>query len=374
MNSSETDILIIADSDRNADMLYASGIFIPDAFTFFRVKGKTVIIVNDLEIDRARRDARVDLVLSYSDLEFSFKTGQKKKRPSYCEVVAASLKYFKAKRFFVPPTFPYKMALDLRKQGIVTVPVDAIFPKREFKTENEIKLIGDSLRLTEAGMLAAYNLIKNSSIKGRFLEYKGEKVTSEMVRAEIDTTIARRGGLASNTIVACGNQACDPHERGHGSLYAGETIIVDIFPRHQGSGYYGDMTRTWVRGKASSKLKKMYKVVRQGQQIAYKGMRPGQDGALVHESIKAYFAEQGFPTERVQGRQSGFFHGTGHGLGLDIHEEPRFGKTQFKKGQVITVEPGLYYCGLGGIRVEDVAVVTGKGAKVISKFHYTFEI
>jgi Xaa-Pro aminopeptidase len=209
---------------------------------------------------------------------------------------------------------------------------------------------------------------------GKKLTWSGKTLTSEILRAEIDSAVLRAGGLPANTIVAGGDQACDPHERGSGPLKANSLIILDIFPRDAKSGYFGDMTRTVVRGKASDEQRKLWETVREGQELALKKMKPGADGLTVHNEVNQLFTDRGFPTEVRNGKQVGFFHGTGHGLGLEIHEIPRFQKTVFKVGQVITVEPGLYYPGLGGVRIEDVAVVTKSGNRLISRFEKRLEI
>ena len=186
--------------------------------------------------------------------------------------------------------------------------------------------------------------------------------------------ISRAGGLPANTIVAGGDQACDPHERGSGPLKADSLIILDVFPRDAKSGYYGDLTRTVLRGRASEDQRRLWETVREGQALALKKMKPGVDGLSVHNEIKQLFTERGYPTEVRNGRHVGFFHGTGHGLGLEIHEVPRFQKTVFKQGQVLTVEPGLYYPGIGGVRLEDVVVLTRTGIRMLSKIEKRLEI
>jgi Xaa-Pro aminopeptidase len=174
--------------------------------------------------------------------------------------------------------------------------------------------------------------------------------------------------------VAGGDQACDPHERGYGPLKANSLIILDIFPRVAATGYFGDLTRTVVRGRASEQQRRLWETVNAGQALALRKMKPGVDGLTLHNEIKKFFADQGYPTELRNGQNVGFFHGTGHGLGLEIHEHPRFQKTVFKVGQVLTVEPGLYYPGLGGVRTEDVVAVTGKGIRMLSKFPNNLEL
>ena len=150
-------------------------------------------------------------------------------------------------------------------------------------------------------------------------------LTSEKLRAVIDTAILQAGGLASHTIVAGGKQGCDPHEAGYGPLRANEPIILDIFPRSQKTGYFGDITRTVVRGRASEAVRKLYDTVRQGQKLAFQKMRPGVPTAEVHRTVQEFFEREGYRTGRRNGRMEGFFHGTGHGLGLEIHEAPRVG-------------------------------------------------
>ena len=195
-----------------------------------------------------------------------------------------------------------------------------------------------------------------------------------MLRAEIDSAILRAGGLPANTIVAGGDQACDPHERGHGPLYANSLIILDIFPRDAKTGYYGDMTRTVMRGRATEAQRKLWETVKAGQALALKEIKAGVDGLSIHQAIQKLFVDRGYPTEVRNGRRVGFFHGTGHGLGLEIHEYPRLQKVTLKAGQALTVEPGLYYPGIGGARIEDVVIVERGGCRILSRFPKQLEI
>jgi len=159
-------------------------------------------------------------------------------------------------------------------------------------------------------------------------------------------------------------------------LYANQSIIMDIFPRDSQSRYFADLTRTVVRGKASPKLKKMFEAVKEGQQIAFKSIRDGTDGSMIHTAIQNRFEALGFKTGVQNGRMQGFFHGTGHGLGLEIHEPPRIslGKDILKTGQVVTVEPGLYYEDAGGIRLEDDVVVTKTGCFNLTRLPKILEL
>jgi Xaa-Pro aminopeptidase len=359
--------LIIAASEQCPDLLYATRFFAPDPFLFLEKNGRRFIVLNDLEIDRGRTQAKVDEVVSYSEIAKRTPGGG---CPSFAEVAIRFLKEQKVRRARVPSSFPLGLANQLTEAGIRLEPQPGLFWKeREFKDAEALRLVGRALRITEAGLARAMEVLAASDIGPRNrLRWAGRALTSEILRAEIDSAVLRAGGQPAHTIVAGGNQACDPHERGSGPLRAGSLIILDIFPRDARTGYFGDMTRTVVRGRASEGQRRLWQTVKQGQALVLEAMKPGADGEKIHGAVKQFFAAEGYPTEMRQGRQTGFFHGTGHGLGLEIHEEPRFARTVFKPGQVITVEPGLYYPGLGGVRIEDVVAVTQTGIRMLSNF------
>lgn len=367
--------LIVAASEHDPDMLYATRFFAPDAFIFLKERGKRTLVLSDLEIDRARKQAQADEFVSYSALEREVQ-GNRRKSPAYEKVLSHFLRKRGVRSALVPANFPLGFAQELAASKIRLRTTNELFwPEREAKTDEELKLMRRALQITEAGMARAMEVLGASKPgAGKKLAWSGKTLTSEILRAEIDSAILRAGGLPANTIVAGGDQACDPHDRGSGPLKANSLIILDIFPRDAKSGYFGDMTRTVVRGRASEEQRKLWQTVREGQELALRKMKPGVDGLNLHNEVKQYFTNHGFPTEVRGGRQVGFFHGTGHGLGLEIHEFPRFQKTIFKVGQVLTVEPGLYYPGLGGARIEDVAVVTKSGNRLISRFEKRLEI
>jgi Xaa-Pro aminopeptidase len=367
--------LIVAASDHDADMLYATRMFVPDPFIFLQQNGKRTIVLSDLEIDRGRKQAQADEILAYSEFEREVQ-GKAKKAPPFDKVLSHFLRKRAVKSAVVPANFPLGYAQELSRAKIKLEATNGLFwPEREAKTEDELRMMRRALSITEKGMARAIEVLSACKARrGKRLDWFGRVLTSEMLRAEIDSAILHAGGLPANTIVAGGDQACDPHERGSGPLFADSLIILDIFPRDASTGYYGDMTRTVVRGRASEEQRRVYDTVRKGQELALKKMKPGVDGLELHNEVKQFFTDQGFPTEVRNGRQVGFFHGTGHGLGLEIHEIPRFQKTVFKPGQVLTVEPGLYYPGLGGVRIEDVAVVTESGNRIISRFEKRLEI
>jgi Xaa-Pro aminopeptidase len=358
--------VMVADTEHDANMFYAVGIFIPDPFIYFEIAGQKHIVVSDLEIDRAKAQATVDRVLPL----------RKYKTRGLEYVLPAVLREHRVRRIEVPMNFPVGLAKRLR--GIqVRVKPDPFLPEREVKSAAEVRKLQAALRLAEEGMRAGINVIRMSRIgRDGYLYWRNERLTSEDVQGVINATMAGLGGVAPMTIVAGGNQACDPHEAGRGPLRAHWPIILDIFPRDSKTGYWGDISRTVVRGKARERVKDMFATVAKGQEIAFGKLRAGVNGREIHEAIQALFKQRGFRTGRKGGRMQGFFHGTGHGLGLEIHEPPRVAPVDviLKAGQVVTVEPGLYYPGIGGVRLEDVAVITKTGARNLTTFPKFLEI
>lgn len=367
--------LIVAPSDTDADMLYATRIFIGDPFIFLQQKGKRILVLSDLEIDRAKKNAKADEFVMFNQLEREVQ-GKAKKAPPYEKVLAHFLTKRGVKRALVPANFPLGFANEIKRNGIALETSNGLFwPAREKKTAEEIRLLERALRMTETGMKRGMEILKTSKLgTGKKLKWSGKTLTSEILRAEIDSAILRAGGVPTNTIVAGGDQACDPHERGFGPLRADSLIILDIFPRDGKTGYWGDMTRTVVRGRASEQQRKLWEAVKAGQTLALKRIKAGVDGMSIHQAITELFERRGFPTEVRNGRRVGFFHGTGHGLGLEIHEYPRLQKVVLKAGQCLTVEPGLYYPGIGGARIEDVVIVEKTGCRILSRFPKQLEI
>jgi len=367
--------LIVAPSDTDADMLYATRIFIGDPFIFLQQKGKRILVLSDLEIDRAKKNAKADEFVMFNQLEREVQ-GKAKKAPPCEKVLAHFLTKRGVKRALVPANFPLSFANEIKRNGIALETSNGLFwPAREKKTAEEIRLLERALRMTETGMKRGMEILKASKPgTGKKLKWSGKTLTSEILRAEIDSAILRAGGVPTNTIVAGGDQACDPHERGFGPLRADSLIILDIFPRDGKTGYWGDMTRTVVRGRASEQQRKLWEAVKAGQTLALKRIKAGVDGMSIHQAITELFERRGFPTEVRNGRRVGFFHGTGHGLGLEIHEYPRLQKVVLKAGQCLTVEPGLYYPGIGGARIEDVVIVEKTGCRILSRFPKQLEI
>jgi Xaa-Pro aminopeptidase len=367
--------LIFASSELSPDMLYLTGFSVPDPFLYLERNGKKIILLSDLEIDRGRKEANVDEIAPLSAIQRLLEKRLKKK-PTIEEIITEFLRKRRVKQAQVPADFPLGLANVLAKAGIKISPVTGFFCEaREFKTDEELKRLQDAIRITEIGLERAYEVLRAAEIKpGRKLIWAGNPLTSEILRAEIDSAILRAGGTPTNSIVAGGDQACDPHDRGSGQLKANSLIILDVFPRDSRTGFYGDLTRTVVRGKASPAQRKLWETVLEAQEMALREIAPSHSGEELQERVKTFFKDRGYPTEQRDGRWTGFFHGLGHGLGLEIHEAPRIAATEFKIGQVLTVEPGLYFPGVGGVRHEDDGVVTESGFRVLSKFPKVLEL
>ena len=369
---------MVADSEHDANMLYAARMFLPDPFIYLRIRGRCQMVVNDLELDRARDEARHCRVLSLTRCQKQIHRRDLEKATSP-EVIRFLLRAARLKKIFVPHNFPLGLARALGKLKLkVKVKPGPFFPEREVKSAEEVKKISAALMMAEVGLAEGIQALKNSKIdRRRRLLYHHVPLTSEKLRGIINTAILQAGGLASHTIVAGGRQGCNPHDQGHGPLRANEPIILDVFPRSQKTGYFGDITRTVVRGRASDGVRSLHQTVAEGQEVAFARMRNKAPCRQVHMAVLDFFTAQGYKTGRGEGRMHGFFHGTGHGLGLEIHEAPRvspISKDTLRTGNVVTVEPGLYYHELGGVRLEDVALITGNGPRNLTKFEKVLEI
>ncbi|MFN8009671.1 MAG: Xaa-Pro peptidase family protein [Terriglobia bacterium] len=370
--------LIVAASEKDANLLYATRFFAPDPFIYFTSRGKSFLVMSDLEIDRARKQARVNNILSLSDVMRSMRKSQSKTFGTPA-ILAELFTRRRIQTVEIPWDFPTEFADQLRKVGFqLKISAGDFFPERQIKTSEEIRAIQKAQQVAEAGMHEGIELIRRARIASSgFLVLEGSKLTSERVKYRIAETILREGHIATHTIVSGGRQACDPHEEGHGPLRAHQPIILDIFPRSQQTGYWGDITRTVIKGRISETLARLYETVLEGQKTALEEIKEGVGGNLIHQSVANLFMNRGFKTGRRKGRMEGFFHGTGHGVGLEIHELPRLStgaSSPLKAGHIVTVEPGLYYPELGGVRIEDLVLVTKGGYRNLTRFPKIFKV
>ena len=367
-------VLLAGSSQSDTDIHYLSGFTAPDPFLFLKTNDKNYLVVSSMEKGRAEKQSgsRTEV---YTPSELGLTRKQSGKAVNQ---VIAIIKKANLSRIQVPMDFPAGVFQALVKKGInVSIIAESACSERKIKTKAEIICIRDSQRAAVASMNAAIALIASARIgRENCLRIGKEPLTSEKIRRLIHKTLIDHDCVGLETIVAGGDQGTDPHERGHGQLYAGQAIILDIFPRSEKTGYWGDITRTVCRGSASPELKKLYNAVKASQAAALRAVKPGICADEVHTAAKSVFAQRGYETKEVGGRHVGFIHGTGHGVGLDIHERPRVGTSgeTLEPGNIITVEPGLYYPGLGGVRIEDTIVVTAKGWRYLAPCEKKFEL
>jgi Xaa-Pro aminopeptidase len=369
-------LLFFDDTSRNLDLRYFCGFEVHDPFIALQVGRKKIGVLNALEFGRGLKESNFDEIIPLEDLTAAAQAGGIA-QPSPADHIAVLAQKFGLRELEVPEDFPAALLVKLSGLGLELKVIEGpVFAQREVKSEDEVKAIREGNRCAAVGFAAAEQMLRESTVKGRRLVHDGRVLTSERVRTAIQTACIQAGGFPADTIVAGGDQACDPHCRGSGALKAHELIIIDIFPRMFKTGYWGDMTRTFLRGEANDAQRQLVQAVADAQKAALRKIKAGVMGTVPHEACKTVFAARNYVTELTDSGAVGFFHGTGHGLGLAIHEAPRIGtvKRRLRKGAVVTVEPGLYYPGLGGVRIEDVVQVTAKKPRKLSKYHYTWEL
>jgi len=369
--------LLYADTHSCPDALYYGGVEMSDPFICFGHSGRRHAIVSALEFGRVRRTSRFDVVQPLDAFVERARREWPERRPGAAEVIRLAARDLSQRRFRIPDIFPTGLYTQLTALGLeLKVARGALFPEREIKTAAEIAAIREGNRCSAIGLAAAEGILRSSRVRGRRLYHRGRVVTSESVKQAIEVAVLEARAVSAHTIVAGGDQACDPHERGHGPLRPDELIIVDIFPRVTRHGYHGDMTRTFLRGRANERQQALVHAVREAQRAALRRLRAGVNGRDVHQECVNVFARAGFATRHLKSGSVGFFHGTGHGLGLAVHELPRLsGSVDYTvpEGSVVTVEPGLYYPGLGACRIEDVALVTPGVPHLLSRYSYDWQ-
>ncbi|MBN1863310.1 MAG: aminopeptidase P family protein [Victivallales bacterium] len=374
--------LIFAKSSSCADMLYATGFLAFDPFLYFETEKEKGVIVSSLEFGRASKEARKGIkVYEPRDL-----FGRRADRVSIATLIQKLDRLFPKNSWCVPADFPLNIGLQLKRRKIKISPArKPLFPERTRKSIQEVAAIKAALSISEAAMAKAMQIIVDSIVSrdGTLIRNKAP-LTSEKIKFEISMVLLEAGAHAESTIVACGGQAADPHNSGSGPIRAGQPIVIDIFPRLLDprdpaipSGYWGDITRTFVKGKAPYRLRKAYDAVKEARDRAKDFIKPGVSGAEAFRIAADTLEKHGFKTEKVNGVNQGFFHGLGHGVGLDIHEPPALSLRNphpLEQGNIVTVEPGLYYPDLGGIRLEDMVLVQKNSSLTLNSFQDHFEI
>ena len=365
--------LIEADAE-TADQYYLSGFDAPDPFLTLYDGEVHLLMQRGLEMGRAKAEARAATV--ESNVDFGYLDLKEDYHPqlAHRKAIARWLDHYGVASVATPPEFPLATADRLREEGIDLRPDDesALETIRGTKTEAEVDHIRTAQRANEAAMARAEGLIAGAEVDGEgHLVHEGDVLTSERVREEIEVTLVRQGCALSETIVACGADAAEPHERGSGPLESGEPIIVDIFPQHKETRYHADMTRTFCRGEPSETVREWYDLTLRAQEAALAAIRPGATGEDVDRAAAAVYEDAGLPTLYTDPEtETGYIHATGHGVGLEVHEYPKLAEDgpELRPGHVVTVEPGLYDPDVGGIRLEDFVVVTEEGYENLTEY------
>jgi Xaa-Pro aminopeptidase len=364
--------LLVSESYHNADMYYATGFLAPDKFVYLCQDNAEYLFVSQMEYERAKKESKVKNVHSLEEYGYMDRLRDVKDVDiALADTLAAILSSLKIKKVRVPKDFSLLLGDMLRARGIEVVPVPKLFEEaRSIKSPEEVEKIRRAQAVNEKAMARAVGIIKKSKARNGVLYYEGKPLTSEFLQKEIELEFIENGYDTTGSIVAAGPLSADPHFAGEGAVKENEPIVIDIYPYSKKDRYFADMTRTVVKGKPSPEIQKMYDTVLEAQKLALNAIRVGVTGKQVNDMVCEYFEKHGYGTTRTKSTD-GFIHSTGHGVGIDIHEQPSVGESglePLKPGQVVTVEPGLYKPGVGGVRIEDIVVVTHNGNVNLTKF------
>jgi len=362
IRKSGTDAYIVYASSRDADMRYLTHFTTSDPFVYFRKqRGKGTMIISQMEVGRASREG-IAAVMTRAEagLPEILKT-EKDPYLATARMIAGQA----GKKVLVPPNFPVALAHALGKFCTVVVDTGTVAAMRAKKSRTEIHSLKEVQKITGKAMKQAYSLLRNASVKKGILYHDKKPLTSERIRFVLHSVLLEHGCTAEDTIVSCGEDTAIPHMTGTGPLYADEPIIIDLFPRDERSGYYADMTRTFVKGEPSREIHEMYAALREAKRLAMSRIRSGVKGSEIHQTVVDFFHDAGYDSNT-----RGFVHNLGHGVGLQVHELPTVGPggKELSVGNVITIEPGLYYPGTGGVRLEDIGAVTRTGFTNFTSF------
>lgn len=356
-----------------ADQYYLSGFDAPDPFVTLYDGEVRLLFSRSLEYGRAVRESRATSVERGTDYDLDARIDTHGRPGGWIRTIGAFLEGYDIDSVATPPTFPLRTADGLRQQGIDVEPDDEsiITDIRAVKTPTEHDHIRAAQRANEAAMQTAERLIGDASVQEGTLRLDGDPLTSERVKTAIEITLLEHGCGLDETIVACERDAADPHERGSGPLTAGEPIIIDIFPRDKSTKYHADMTRTFCKGDPDQRLREWYDLTQEAKTAALQTLEPGVTGEAVHDAVCDVYEAADIPTLRSEpDTETGFIHSTGHGIGLEVHEQPRVapGGETLEPGHVVTIEPGLYDPAVGGVRIEDLVVVTADGYDNLTEY------
>jgi Xaa-Pro aminopeptidase len=376
--SAVPDILIYGDTVRSPELRHEVPVPIPDPFLYAEKGDRRVAILHSLEIPRVRADAPDLEILPLEQLGVDELLAQGNPWwQNELDIALRACRELAVVRVAVPATFPVAHADFLRANGVeVVVERDLFLDRRRSKNETELAGIRRAQRACEAGLDAARELLRQARPNGAGLEVEGEPLTSERLKRVIEDVFADHEVEGSDLIVSHGAQTAVGHDSGSGQIAPNEPIVFDLFPRDKATGCYSDMTRTYVVGEPTDEVKEWHSLVKQALESSTAAVKPGVNGRSLFEQVCNHFQAAGYKTqlnkEPGEVLEDGFFHSLGHGVGLEVHELPFMGRVgnDLIPGDVITIEPGLYRSGYGGVRLEDIVVVTEDGHEVITSYPY----
>ena len=374
------DVLILADSTRSPEMRHEVPLAIPDAFLYAERNGRRVTVVSSLEAPRiAEAEPGIEVVpLEALGIDELLAAGT---APSevVLQVYTRACRELGISTASVPPSFPVELADRLRENEIeLRVDREYFEERRRRKNATEIEGLRRAQRACEAALDVAREMLRSASL-GDTLLLDGEPLTSERIKAEVERVFGEHGAYAEEFIVSHGPQTAIGHEAGHGPIRPGEPVTFDLFPRDRATGVYTDMTRTFVVGDVPDELREYHRLCKEALDRVVAAAKPGVNGRSLFQIVCDLFAEHGYPTQLTKEPgevlESGFFHSLGHGVGLEVHERPWLGRVgdDLVPGDVIALEPGLYRAGFGGVRLEDIALVTEDGIEVVTSYPYELE-
>jgi Xaa-Pro aminopeptidase len=371
-----SDVLIYADSMHGAAMRHEVPVPVPDPFLYVERDGERHVAVTSFEISRIEPLG----IKAHPLEEFGYDELLAQGLPRHevlMRTMVEAVRQLGVTEAVAPYDFPLDLADRIRATGVSLTPDREFFAeRRRVKNETELEGIRKAQRGTEAGMAAARDMLRAAEASNGVLMLDGEPLTSERIKDRIVEVFNEHGLVSDEMIVAHGGQAASGHDMGSGPIAPGEAVVIDLFPRDRETGCYADMTRTFVVGEIPDELSEYHRLVYEALMRSLDAVKAGEDGRKVFELVCEVFHEAGYPTQlsKQPGEvlASGFFHGLGHGVGLEVHEPPSLSRdpSTLVAGDVVTLEPGLYREGWGGVRLEDLVLVTENGAENLTKFPY----